>query len=103
MLFLEREVGSEIIIGDDVVVKVASVFYATEGRPLPSALLGIDAPPDVPVDRMEVRAAKESGWRRGPRQFLRSETIGDEIRRLERRLGSLRAQAAAGARRGAVS
>ena len=47
MLVLTRKVGEEIVIGDDVRVKVVAV----QGD---RVRLGIDAPRSVPVDRLEV-------------------------------------------------
>jgi carbon storage regulator len=47
MLVLTRKVGEEIIIGDDIRVKVVAV----QGDRI---RLGIDAPRSVPVDRLEV-------------------------------------------------
>lgn len=49
MLILTRRVGEKIFIGDDIVITVNKV----RGRN--QIVLGIDAPPDVPVNREEVR------------------------------------------------
>jgi carbon storage regulator len=47
MLVLTRKVGEEIVIGDGIRVKVVSV----QGD---RVRVGIDAPRDVPVDRLEI-------------------------------------------------
>jgi carbon storage regulator len=47
MLVLTRKVGEEIVIGDEIRVKVVAV----QGDRI---RLGIDAPRSVPVDRLEV-------------------------------------------------
>ena len=47
MLVLTRKVGEEIIIGDDIHVKVVAV----QGD---RVRLGIEAPRSIPVDRLEV-------------------------------------------------
>ena len=54
MLILTRSQGEKIMIGDDIVVSVASVV-GTKVR------LGITAPIDVNVDREEVRMRKNAG------------------------------------------
>ena len=48
MLTLTREVGQKILIGEDIVLTVVSV--SSNGR----VKLGIDAPKQVRIDRMEV-------------------------------------------------
>lgn len=48
MLTLTREVGQKIIIGEDIVLTVVSV--SSNGR----VKLGIEAPKQVRIDRMEV-------------------------------------------------
>lgn len=55
MLVLTRRVGERVLIGNSIVVTVASVD--SEGR----VRLGIDAPRDVEVDREEVRRRKVVG------------------------------------------
>jgi carbon storage regulator len=52
-LVLTRKIGESIIIGDDVVVRVMAI----QGG---SVRLGIDAPPEVAVDREEIRQRKEN-------------------------------------------
>jgi len=52
MLVLTRKVGEEVRIGDDVRVTVVSIVGG-------KCRLGITAPPEVHVDRQEVRIAKE--------------------------------------------
>jgi carbon storage regulator len=47
MLVLTRKVGEEIVIGDDIHVKVVAV----QGD---RVRLGIEAPRTIPVDRLEV-------------------------------------------------
>lgn len=47
MLILSRKVGQEIVLGDGIRVKVASV----QGD---KVRLAISAPPDVVVDRLEI-------------------------------------------------
>ena len=54
MLVLERRVGESILIGPNVRVTVAKICDG-------AVRLGIEAPKDVPVDREEVRRAKEEG------------------------------------------
>ncbi len=48
MLILSRRVGEEIVIGRDIIVRVVATASG-------SVRLGIDAPPSVTVDRLEVR------------------------------------------------
>lgn len=48
MLTLTREVGQKIVIGEDIVLTVVSV--SSNGR----VKLGIEAPKQVRIDRMEV-------------------------------------------------
>jgi len=52
MLILSRRPGQKIMIGDDVVVQVVDV----QGD---KVRLGVSAPSDVPVDREEIRKAKD--------------------------------------------
>lgn len=52
MLVLTRKEGERIVIGDNIVVMVVGT---KNGR----YRIGIEAPPDVPIDREEVREAKE--------------------------------------------
>jgi carbon storage regulator len=54
MLVLNRKARERILIGDDVVL----VVVAIEGD---TAILGIEAPPGLLVDRAEVRAAIRRG------------------------------------------
>jgi len=54
MLVLLRKTGEEIVIGRNVVVRVARV---TRCR----VFLAVEAPTTVPVDRKEIRSAKKSG------------------------------------------
>jgi len=54
MLVLQRKVQESITIGDDIrvmVVKIDPVHLTVK--------LGIDAPRHIPVDRLEVREAKD--------------------------------------------
>lgn len=48
MLTLTRKLDEEIVIGDDIVVKILRI----DGQ---QVKLGISAPPEVRVDRKEVR------------------------------------------------
>lgn len=48
MLTLSRKLDEEIVIGDDIVVKILRI----DGK---QVKLGISAPPEVRVDRKEVR------------------------------------------------
>lgn len=53
MLVLTREAEQDILIGDDIVIKVLTV------NPKSGAVrLGIEAPRDIAVDRREVRESK---------------------------------------------
>lgn len=52
MLVLSRKNEEEIIIGNDIRIMVISI-HGNRVR------LGIAAPPEVPVDRLEVRKEKE--------------------------------------------
>ena len=52
MLILSRIVGEQIVIGEDIVVTVLDV---SQGR----VRLGFDAPPEVKIDRLEIRKVKE--------------------------------------------
>jgi len=54
MLVLTRKPNQSIIIGDDTVVTILAV----RGN---QVRIGIDAPPDVSVDREEIRERKDSG------------------------------------------
>lgn len=54
MLVLTREQEQDILIGDDIVVKVVSVNQYT-GK----VRLGIEAPREVAIDRREVRESKD--------------------------------------------
>lgn len=67
MLVLQRKLGEEVFIGDDVVVKVLSI----RGR---RVKLGFRCPPDVPVRRRELelpicevvcRSARETVFEEG--------------------------------------
>ncbi len=58
MLVLTRKEGERIVIGDDIVVMVIGM---KNGR----YRIGIEAPPEVQVDREEVRKAKEENGKRG--------------------------------------
>jgi len=54
MLVLSRRKGERICIGDGIYVK----FISVQGD---RALIGIEAPPQVSVDREEVRLKKQQG------------------------------------------
>lgn len=51
MLILSREIDEDILIGDDIVVRVVDVRGGT-------VRLGIDAPSHVSIDRREIRERK---------------------------------------------
>lgn len=53
MLILSRKAGQRILIGDNIEVVVVEVRQG-------SVRLGIDAPTDVAVDRLEVRESKDA-------------------------------------------
>jgi carbon storage regulator len=53
MLVLTRSIGQEILIGDDIVIRLVAI-NGTQVR------IGIEAPRHVAVDRREVRAAKDA-------------------------------------------
>jgi carbon storage regulator len=57
MLVLEREIGESLVIGSDIEVKVVRVRGA-------KVTLGITAPKQVPVDRLEIHLEKQKGVRR---------------------------------------
>lgn len=52
MLVLSRKINEEILIGEDVVVRVLAI---ARGK----IQLGIEAPRDVQVDRREIRERRE--------------------------------------------
>lgn len=51
MLVLSRNKGESVVIGNDVVVRIIDVYKGT-------VRLGIEAPKEVVVDRLEVREMK---------------------------------------------
>lgn len=53
-MILTRNIGSSIIIGDDVIVTVLAI----NGK---QVRLGVKAPESVSVDREEIRAKKDAG------------------------------------------
>lgn len=53
MLILTRREDQEIVIGENVIVRVLEM---RDGK----VWLGITAPPEISVDRMEVRLRKEA-------------------------------------------
>lgn len=53
-LILTRRLGESIMIGDDIVVTIFGIKGA-------QVRLGVTAPPDVAVDREEIRARKDAG------------------------------------------
>jgi carbon storage regulator CsrA len=59
LLVLERRIGQQVVIGDDIVVTVVDI---SEHR----IRLGFDAPREVRIDRMEVRERINNGE---PRQY----------------------------------
>jgi carbon storage regulator len=54
MLVLTREEDEDILIGDNIVIKIVSV-NRTNGQ----VRLGIEAPRNIAIDRREVRESKE--------------------------------------------
>ena len=58
MLILSRRVNESILIGDDVTVMITGFVGDT-------VKVGIIAPREVRVDRLEVKAAREHGARKG--------------------------------------
>ena len=58
MLILTRKIGEKVLIGNDVEVVLLEVRSREKVR------LGIAAPPDIAVDRPEVRKSKEEEGRR---------------------------------------
>ncbi|HAI12649.1 MAG TPA: carbon storage regulator [Phycisphaerales bacterium] len=51
MLVLARKVGQDIIIGDDIIVRITAI---KDGK----ALVGVQAPENIRVDRSEIRDAR---------------------------------------------
>lgn len=58
MLVVSRKLGEEVVIGQDVVVRVVAVRGNT-------VRLGIDAPRQLSVDRREVRVRRNDEESRG--------------------------------------
>lgn len=52
MMFLNRKPGECICIGDDIVIRVIRTRYG-------QVSLGVQAPREVPVDRLEIWEAKQ--------------------------------------------
>ena len=63
MLVLTRRIGEEIVIADDIRVKIVAV----DGQ---KVRLGITAPSDIPVDREEVHARRRAGFVSSAGNFL---------------------------------
>jgi carbon storage regulator CsrA len=72
MLVLSRKAGEAIVVGGAVRVVVAGVVGA-------SVRLGVQAPPDVAVDREEVHLRKQGPGRGPPEVFTQQEydALGD--------------------------
>lgn len=51
MLILSRKIGQSIIVGDNIVVTIASIDVRGQGV----VRIGIDAPKNMRVDREEIR------------------------------------------------
>lgn len=65
MLVLGRKTGQEILIGEgEAEVSVIVLSVSKDGW----VRLGIDAPDDVPIDRLEVREAKEAAAAKAERE-----------------------------------
>ena len=62
ILILTRRPGESIIIGDNIEVKVMQVGSGNQVK------IGISAPPDVAVDREEIRVRKDADKHGGNRQ-----------------------------------
>jgi carbon storage regulator CsrA len=62
MLILSRFPGQRVVVGEGPDAVVVTVAEVKPGR----VLLGFDAPPDVRIDREEVRAAKNRAARTRP-------------------------------------
>jgi carbon storage regulator CsrA len=62
MLILSRFPGQRVVVGEGPGAVVVTVAEVKPGR----VLLGFDAPPDVRIDREEVRAAKNRAARTRP-------------------------------------
>jgi carbon storage regulator len=60
MLVLKRHIDERIVIGDDIVIQVVRIQGGEGG----SVRLGITAPPEVRIDREEVRRRIERRQRR---------------------------------------
>lgn len=54
MLVLERDIDEVIVIGDDIRIMVVSIKGS-------KVKIGVDAPHNIPVDRLEVREKKDRG------------------------------------------
>lgn len=52
MLVLTRKIGEKICIGDDVVMTVVECGFG-------KVRIGIEAPPDIRIDRQEIRDARK--------------------------------------------
>lgn len=59
-LTITRKIGEDVLIGDDVVVRVIEIRSG-------QAKLWIDAPREIPIDRREIRERKDRGEPAPPR------------------------------------
>lgn len=55
MLVLSREVNEQIVINENIVITITDVKRC--GGKF-KVRIGIDAPPDIPVDRLEIHESK---------------------------------------------
>jgi len=54
MLILSRKLNEQIVIGDRIVVTIVAIRGG-------QVKIGVEAPPDVPVDRYEVHKSRRRG------------------------------------------
>lgn len=66
MLFLDRKIGETILVGDEISIVVSDIYEDDFGRPVVS--LGIDAPRDIPIFRLEVKERIEKNARLARRE-----------------------------------
>jgi len=64
VLVLERKPGEVILVGDNIKITVVDI------RPGNKVRIGIDAPKDVSIDRLELRMRKEAGDGGSGRRWL---------------------------------
>lgn len=79
-LILDRGLGHEVLIGNNAGVIVHAI------KPGDIVSLGFWAPPGVPIDRREVREAKEQASPRLGHKFNRGPSLKWQIEDLEQRI-----------------